>query len=83
MIPELNASNPIVNAAGLMTQVFRTWILTVVRESTIYGNGSPEGIVEAPQYALYIDRTGTTGAIAWRKMLPQVNGDKTQGWVLE
>lgn len=83
MIPEINSNNPIVTAAGTMTQLFRTWVLSVVRESTIFGDGSPEGIVTAPQFALYIDRNGTTGAIAYRKMLAEVGGDRSKGWVIE
>lgn len=83
MIPEINSSAPITTAKGLMTQLFRSWVLQVVRESTIYGDGSPEGKVTAPQYSLYIDRTGTTGAIAYRKMQAQIGGDKSLGWVLE
>jgi hypothetical protein len=45
------------------------------------GTGSPEGVVEARQYSLYINSAGTTGSIEYRKMLPDIGGDITQGWI--
>jgi len=79
--PLLNASQPIVDDKGTMSQAFRTWTLSVSLEIPIYGTGSPEGVVTARLYQKYVDSTGTTGALEYRKMLPDIAGDKSQGWV--
>jgi len=80
--PRLNASNPIVEHNGTMSQQFRTWTLGASLSIPIIGTGSPEGVVSARQYSLYIDSTGTAGSIEYRKMLPDIGGDVTQGWLL-
>ena len=80
--PRLNAAQPIIEANGTMTQVFRTWTLDASLSIPIIGTGSPEGVVTARQYRLYIDSTGAAGSIEYRKMLPDIGGDVTQGWKL-
>ncbi len=82
MTPLLNAGQPIVDSTGKMAQAFRTWTLDASLSIPIVGNGSPEGVVEARQYQLYIDATGVAGAIEYRKMLPEIAGDRKQGWLL-
>ena len=42
--------------------------------------GTPEGALEAPQYSLYIDESTPLSPIQYRKMLPDVTGDRTKGW---
>lgn len=76
--PRLNQSNPIVNADGTMTEVFRQWAQQVGLSIPITGSGSPEGSIEALQFQLYID---TVGNAQYRKMLPNIAGDTKQGWV--
>ena len=80
--PRLNAANPIVEANGTMSQQFRTWTLDASLSIPLIGTGSPEGVVTARQYSLYIDSTGLAGSIEYRKMLPDIGGDVTQGWKL-
>lgn len=80
--PLLNAAQPIVDNTGKMAQAFRTWTLEASLSIPIVGTGSPEGVIEARQYQLYIDSTGLAGAIQYRKMLPEIGGDRTQGWLL-
>lgn len=80
--PLLNAAQPIVDESGKMAQAFRTWTLDASLSIPIVGTGSPEGAVEARQYQLYIDSTGAAGFIQYRKMLPHIGGDRTQGWLL-
>jgi hypothetical protein len=80
--PRLNAANAIVEANGTMSQQFRTWTLDASLSIPIIGTGSPEGAVTARQYSLYIDSTGLAGSIEYRKMLPDIGGDVTQGWKL-
>jgi hypothetical protein len=65
-----------------MAQAFRTWTLDASLSIPIIGTGSPEGVVEARQYQLYINSAGTAGSIEYRKMLSQIGGDRTQGWIL-
>jgi hypothetical protein len=65
-----------------MAQAFRTWTLDASLSIPIVGVGSPEGVVEARQYQLYIDSTGAAGFIEYRKMLSEIGGDRAQGWLL-
>jgi hypothetical protein len=82
MTPLLNAGQPIVDGSGKMAQAFRTWTLDASLSIPIVGTGSPEGVVEARQYQLYINAVGAAGAIEYRKMLPEIGGDRLQGWKL-
>lgn len=79
--PRLNAAQPIVEPDGTMAQPFRQFTQDASLSIPIVGSGSPEGLVEARQYSLYIDSTGTSGSIEYRKMQPDIGGDVTQGWV--
>lgn len=80
--PRLNAAQPIVESNGTMSQPFRTWTLDASLSIPIIGTGSLEGVVTARQYSLYLDSTGAAGSIEYRKMLPDIGGDVTQGWKL-
>ena len=77
----LNVQNPIVLKNGTMDREFLDWTLEAAKWFPILGTGSPEGVVQAAQYSLYIDTNGTTGAIEYRKMQAEIGGDKTLGWV--
>jgi len=79
--PRLNAAQPIVEANGTMAQPFRQFTQDASLSIPIVGTGSPEGVVEARQYSLYIDANGSTGAIEYRKMQPDIGGDTSQGWI--
>lgn len=79
--PTLNSSQPISDGKGFMTQVFRSWALIVNNFLPIIGEGSPEGVVDAPQYSLYIDSLGGSGMIEYRKMLPDIAGNTRMGWI--
>ena len=79
--PRLNVAQPIVESDGTMAQPFRQFTQDASLSIPIVGSGSPEGVVEARQYSLYIDSTGTSGSIEYRKMLPSIGGDVTQGWI--
>jgi len=79
---QLNAAQPIVNADGTMSQAFRDRMNLLTRYLPLQGEGSPEGVFEAPQFSLYLDTLGTAGAIEYRKMLPDIGGNKLMGWVL-
>lgn len=77
----LNAGQPIISDNGTPSDAFRTWTLLASLEIPIYGTGSPEGVVVARLHQKYVDTTGTTGSLEYRKMLPDIAGDKSQGWV--
>ncbi len=77
-----NANSSIINDLGHMRKFFRTWVNAVTRESTIVGSGSPEGVITASQFREYVDSSGSTGTIKYIKMLPDIGGDKSKGWVL-
>lgn len=79
--PRLNAAQPIVQSDGTMEQPFRQFTQDASLSIPIIGVGSPEGVVEARQYSLYIDSTGTSGSIEYRKMQPSIAGDTSQGWI--
>lgn len=80
--PLLNAAQPVVDDSGRMAQAFRTWTLDASLSIPIVGTGSPEGVVEARQYQLYINSSGLAGSIEYRKMLPEIGGDRSKGWLL-
>tara|TARA_R110002049_G_scaffold160968_1_gene325949 strand:+ start:616 stop:870 length:255 start_codon:yes stop_codon:yes gene_type:complete len=79
--PRLNAAQPIVESDGTMAQPFRQFTQDASLSIPIVGAGSPEGVIEARQYSLYINSTGISGSIEYRKMLPSIGGDVTQGWI--
>lgn len=82
MINTLNASQPIVDKSGIMTQNMRVVMSQVVKESLIIGTGSPEGVINAPQGQEYMDDAGIAGSIKYIKRDADIGGDTSQGWIL-
>ena len=80
--PRRNVAQPIVKLDGTMATAFRLFTQDANLSIPIVGTGSPEGVIEARQYSLYINSAGTTGAIEYRKMLPNIGGNILNGWVL-
>jgi len=80
--PRLNVAQPIVHEDGTMDQAFRRFTQDVSLSIPIVGSGSPEGVIEAAQYSLYLDSSGGASAIEYRKMQPDIAGDRKQGWIL-
>jgi len=78
---KLNTSFPVVDNTGKAEQSFRLWATQVETALPVIGEGSPEGNVYAPQFSLYIDKLGLAGAIEYRKMLTDIAGDNTKGWM--
>ena len=81
--PPFNFSYPIVDKDGYASTSFRQWVNQASLSIPIIGSGSPEGVVEAAQYRQYLDTAGSAGNISYRKMLPDIGGDVTMGWVKE
>jgi len=79
--PRLNQAQPIVQEDGTMAQPFRQFTQDASLSIPIVGSGSPESVISARQYSLYIDSTGSSGSIEYRKMQPDIGGDTSKGWV--
>lgn len=79
--PRLNVAQPIVDPDGTMAQSFRQFTQDASLSIPIVGIGSPEGVIQASQYSLYIDSNGSSGSIEYRKMQPNIGGDTAKGWV--
>ena len=80
--PLLNAGQPIVDSSGKMSQAFRSFTLEASLSIPIVGTGSPDGVLEARQFQLYIDSAGLAGAIEYRKMVSEIGGNRKLGWKL-
>lgn len=78
----LNVQFPVVEKDGTPSQILREWALRVTNNQPIISTGNPEGVLEAPQYTLYIDEAVPTAPVQYRKMLPEIGGDRKQGWVV-
>jgi len=77
----IDGGRSIVDGNGLMQQAFRSEINELIRSLPIVGAGTPEGVIDAVQYSLYIRTDGVSGTIEYRKMLPDIGGDTKKGWV--
>jgi hypothetical protein len=66
---------------GIPTTQFQALLesleLAVNLNTPLTGTGSPEGVVTAEPYQLYLDTTGGAGSIAYRKM----TGSGNTGWI--
>jgi hypothetical protein len=80
--PRLNVGQPIIENDGTMSQAFRQFTQDASLSIPIVGLGSPEGVIEAAQYSLYLNSSGGASAIQYRKMQPEIAGDRTKGWIL-
>ena len=78
---KLNQGQPIVDPDGTMAQPFRQFTQEAALSIPITGAGSPEGVVEAVQFSLYLDTTGSAGSIQYRKMTPEIGGDRKKGGI--
>jgi len=72
----LASTRPIVSE-GYQTQEMRDWTQRITNMAMITGSGSPEGVVEANEGALYTDLDAATGARLYSK-----NGIGDTGWIL-
>ena len=81
-IVPLLIADPIADEDLSMALPFQKWTRTITDQAFITGIGTPEGVVKAPQFSLYIDETGITGTIEYRKMLTDIAGDTSKGWIL-
>jgi hypothetical protein len=82
-ISSISFDRPIVEPDGSLTVQSREFFSTITQRSLIVGSGSPEGVVPALQGAIYMDDTGTPGAILYIKRDNDDGaGDNSNGWIL-
>lgn len=74
-------NNELVDSDGNATDAMRRWMILTSDNSVAVGSGSPEGVLDAPQYTLYIDETDPENPVQYRKMLVSKNNDRSAGWV--
>jgi hypothetical protein len=74
------ATQPISEATGTPSQPFREWLTRVSQSVPIVGSGSPEGVLEAPQYSFYIDETTPTAPVLYIKTQAHIGSDRSMGW---
>ena len=79
--PALNASIKLIDESGLSTSELRFLLVQLIRSVPLVGSGDPEGALLADQYALYVDEADPLTPVQYRKMLPQIAGDRRKGWV--
>jgi hypothetical protein len=77
-----NASQPVVNPDGTMSEPFRAWVQQITGLQMLTGSGSPEGVVSAPVTTQYMDTAGTAGSILYIKKLADIGADPKKGWIL-
>ena len=77
-----STDRPFTDEFGGLSAQARTWLNTITNQSTITGDGSPEGVVEAPKTQEYMDNLGATGSIKYIKRNADIAGDKSLGWIL-
>ena len=82
-ILEPSTERPFLDERNNLTQESRSWTFDLTDLQIIFGNGSPEGVVEAVDGRLYRDRANIrAGADLWYKRTDSICGDNTLGWVL-
>lgn len=78
---KLNAGFAIVQEDGTMEDAFRDEMTALDLLKPITGAGSPEGVIQARRYQVYLDTTAAAGSIEYRKMQSEIAGDRLKGWL--
>lgn len=78
---DLNAGFPIIDKEGKMANAFREEMSRLALLVPITGTGSPEGLIKARLFQVYLDEAGSAGNIEYRKMLSEIGGDILKGWI--
>jgi hypothetical protein len=82
-ITQPSGNRPLVDDNGIMTNETVAWVQLVTNRTLIVGTGSPEGVVDALQGAIFMDDAGTAGSILYVKRdSADGAGVKTNGWIL-
>ena len=78
----LNPSSSLMRQDGSLEPAFQLFSQSLANRALIIGEGAPESVIEASQGALYMNESGTAGAILYVKKSADVAGNKTEGWIL-
>lgn len=82
MIVDTPQAGDKITEKGIPTNQFQALLqaleLAVNLNTPIIGSGSPEGVVTAEPYQVYLDTAGGSGTIQYRKM----SGSGNTGWIL-
>ncbi len=81
-VVQLNPSQSPIREDGSLEPAFQLFTQSLANMAMIISSGSPEGVIQANQGALYMDESGTSGAILYVKRTSDINGDRKEGWVL-
>jgi hypothetical protein len=81
-IVPLNPGRSPLRADGSLEPAFQLFTQELANRAMIISSGSPEGVIQANQGALYMDESGTSGAILYIKKSADILGNNTQGWIL-
>jgi hypothetical protein len=81
-VVQLNPSQSPIREDGSLEPAFQLFTQSLANMAMIISSGSPEGVIQANQGALYMDESGTSGAILYIKKSADILGNNTQGWIL-
>jgi len=77
-----SADRSLIKESGAPSDQLNIWLKLITDRALIIADGNPEGIYEANQGAIYLNESGTAGAILYIKRDADISGYKTQGWIL-
>lgn len=81
-VPAPDYQLPIVDSQLRQLREFNEWVNEVNVAIPLFGEGDPEGVVEAVTKQMYIDLTGIRGEILYVKRdADDGAGDTTIGWI--
>lgn len=78
----IDFSQPLIDKDGYATLAFQEILNEISSLIPIRGEGSPEGVYEAPLWTIYIDTSVSTRYFTYMKMSSSVDGDTSKGWEL-
>lgn len=79
---QFDFSQPVVDKNGYATLPFQEFLNEISSLVPIRGEGSPEGVYEAPLWTLYVDTSVSTRFYTYMKMAAEIGGDTSKGWEL-
>lgn len=71
-------NRPLVDSRGFANKQFQLVINSLLNLIPFTGDGTPEGVVEAPIYSKYLD---TTNQVLYYKFESEIGGDRSKGWI--
>lgn len=80
-VDTLSRSIPVTDDQFRPLQNLNLFSEAVAKLPVIIGSGSPESVITAEESRFYMDRAGAPGSVLYIKQLPDILGDKSQGWV--